>query len=85
MRKHMIGRFVDMADPSNSSVRGPSYNTEHKGRPAGKAEQSGRHIPSCTEKSTSSSRAASTLRGKGKGINAGRETADREREHNHYI
>jgi hypothetical protein len=79
----MIGRFVDMADPSNSSVRGPSYNTEHKGRPAGKAEQSGRRIPSCTEKSTSSSRAASTLRGKG--INAGRETADREREHNHYI
>jgi hypothetical protein len=72
MRKHMIDRFVDMADPSHSSVRAPSYNTEHKGRPVGKAEQSGRRIPSCTE--------ASTLRGKGKGKNARRERVEKERE-----
>jgi len=27
MRKHMIGRFFDIADPSHNNVRGPSYNT----------------------------------------------------------
>ncbi|KAH7843899.1 hypothetical protein Vadar_022071 [Vaccinium darrowii] len=74
MRKHMIDRFKDMADPSHSSVRAPSYNTDHGGRPVEKAEQSGRRISSCTEASTSRGK------GKGKGKNAGRERVEKERE-----
>ncbi|XP_058180055.1 uncharacterized protein LOC131298592 [Rhododendron vialii] len=35
MREHIIDRIIDMADPSCSTVRPPSYNTEHRGRPTG--------------------------------------------------
>ena len=42
MREHMIDRFFDMADPSQSTVRAPAYNTEHRGRPIGRDEQSRR-------------------------------------------
>ncbi|KAI8559749.1 hypothetical protein RHMOL_Rhmol04G0198500 [Rhododendron molle] len=51
-----------------STVRGPAYNTAHKGRPTDREEQSGRHIPSFTEASTSSSRVESRRRGRGTGV-----------------
>ncbi|KAI8538325.1 hypothetical protein RHMOL_Rhmol09G0093700 [Rhododendron molle] len=58
-----------MADPSRSTVRPPSYNTEHRGRPAGRDEQSTRRIPSFSEASTSGSRTATSrvrVRGRGR-------------------
>ncbi|XP_058185777.1 uncharacterized protein LOC131303002 [Rhododendron vialii] len=67
-REHMIDRIIDMRDPSQSTVRGPAYNTAHRGRPTGREEQSGRHIPSFTEASTSSSRVESRRRGRGEGV-----------------
>lgn len=89
MRSHMVSRFVDMADPSRSSIRGPSYNTAHGSRPMGKAEQSGRRSFSCTEgrpkgaeqsgRHSFSVAGTSTLRGKGRG--KGRQTR-RERTEN---
>ena len=60
MREQMIDRFFNMADPSQSTVRAPSYNTEHRGRPTGKDEQSRRRIPSFADISTSGSRATQT-------------------------
>ncbi|GFZ09653.1 hypothetical protein Acr_21g0002520 [Actinidia rufa] len=56
MREHMIDKFFDMADPSQSTVRAPAYNTEHKGRPIDRDEQRRRHIPSFEDASTSGSR-----------------------------
>ena len=38
MREHMIDKFFDMANPSQSAIRNPSYNIEHRGRPTGKDE-----------------------------------------------
>ncbi|XP_047335578.1 protein FAR-RED IMPAIRED RESPONSE 1-like [Impatiens glandulifera] len=72
MREQMIDRFFNIADPSQSTVRAPSYNTEHRGRPTGKDEQSKRRIPSFVDISTSSSRATQTnatsrKRGRGRG------------------
>ncbi|XP_058217409.1 protein FAR1-RELATED SEQUENCE 5-like [Rhododendron vialii] len=67
-REHMIDRIIDMTDPSQSTVRGPAYNTAHRGRPTGREEQSGRRIPSFTEISTSSSRIESGRRGRGDGV-----------------
>ncbi|KAI8535884.1 hypothetical protein RHMOL_Rhmol10G0209300 [Rhododendron molle] len=64
-REHMIDRIIDMTDPSQSTVRGPAYNTAHRGRPTGKEEQSGRRIPSFIEASTSSSGVESRRRGRG--------------------
>ena len=52
----MIDKFLDMADPSQSTVRVPSYNTEHRGRPTGRDEQRKCHIPSFGYASTSGSR-----------------------------
>ncbi|XP_047338814.1 uncharacterized protein LOC124942368 [Impatiens glandulifera] len=62
----------NIADPSQSTVRAPSYNTEHRGRPTGKDEQSKRRIPFFVDISTSSSRATQTnatsrKRGRGRG------------------
>ncbi|PKA60112.1 hypothetical protein AXF42_Ash009796 [Apostasia shenzhenica] len=72
MREHMIDRFFDMTDPSQSTVRAPSYKTEHRGRPTGKDEQSRRRIPSFTNLITSGSKvtqtnAMSRRRGRGRG------------------
>ncbi|XP_058208243.1 uncharacterized protein LOC131321257 [Rhododendron vialii] len=67
-REHMIDRIIDMTDPSQSTDRGPAYNTAHRGRPTGKEEQSGRRIPSFIEASTSSSRVESRRRGRGDGV-----------------
>ncbi|GFS32186.1 hypothetical protein Acr_00g0021210 [Actinidia rufa] len=50
-------------------VRAPAYNTEHRGRPIGKDEQSRRHIPSFEDASTSGSRITqptTTSRGRGR-------------------
>ncbi|GFZ21224.1 hypothetical protein Acr_29g0003860 [Actinidia rufa] len=58
-RDNMITRIIDMTDPSNSTIRSPAYNTEHRGRPAGKNEQSRRRIPSIPKSYTSGSRGAS--------------------------
>ncbi|XP_058183538.1 uncharacterized protein LOC131301332 [Rhododendron vialii] len=67
MREHIIGKFINMTDPSHSTVRPPSYNTEHRGRPVGRDEQSTRRIPSFSETSTSGSRTAtSQVRGRGR-------------------
>ncbi|XP_058217423.1 uncharacterized protein LOC131328499 [Rhododendron vialii] len=67
MREHIIDRIIDMADPSRSTIRPPSYNTEHRGRPTGRDEQSTRRIPSFSEASTSGSRTAtSRVRGRGR-------------------
>ncbi|XP_057461074.1 uncharacterized protein LOC130751474 [Actinidia eriantha] len=70
MREHMIDRFIDMADPSQSTVRAPSYNTEYRGRPKGRDEQSIRHSFSSFEHaSTSGSRSTqptATSRGRGR-------------------
>ncbi|KAI8560404.1 hypothetical protein RHMOL_Rhmol04G0252700 [Rhododendron molle] len=67
IREHIIDRIIDMADPSRSTVRPPSYNTEHRGRPVGKDEQSTHRIPSFLEASTSRSRTAtSRVRGRGR-------------------
>ncbi|XP_058217392.1 uncharacterized protein LOC131328467 [Rhododendron vialii] len=67
MREHIIDRFIDMADPSRSTVRPPSYKTEHRGRPAGRDEQSTRRISYSSEVSASGSRTAtSRVRGKGR-------------------
>ncbi|XP_057459246.1 uncharacterized protein LOC130749908 [Actinidia eriantha] len=60
-RDNMINRIIDMADPSNSTVRSPAYNTEYKGRPAGRNEQSKRRIPSILESYSSGSKGASNL------------------------
>ncbi|GFS42965.1 hypothetical protein Acr_00g0082820 [Actinidia rufa] len=69
MREHMIDRFIDMANPSQSTIRAPSYNTEHKGRPNVKDEQSRRHSFSSFEHaSTSGSRVTKpTSRSRGRG------------------
>ncbi|GFS36645.1 hypothetical protein Acr_00g0047190 [Actinidia rufa] len=56
MREHMIDKFFDMVDPSQSTVRAPMYNTEHRGRPIGRDEQNRRHIPSFEDASTSRAR-----------------------------
>ncbi|KAF7133230.1 hypothetical protein RHSIM_Rhsim09G0132800 [Rhododendron simsii] len=64
----MIDRIIDMTDPSQSTIRGPAYNTAHRGRPTGREEQSGRCIPSFTEALTSSSRVQSRRRGRGEGV-----------------
>ncbi|XP_058208118.1 uncharacterized protein LOC131321125 [Rhododendron vialii] len=40
MREHIIDRIIDMADPSRSTVRPPSYNTEHRGRPTASTSRS---------------------------------------------
>ncbi|PSS09569.1 Zinc finger SWIM domain-containing protein, partial [Actinidia chinensis var. chinensis] len=69
MREHMIDKFFDMADPSQSTVRAPAYNTEHRGRPIGRDEQSRRHIPSFEDASTAGSRITqqtTTSRGRGR-------------------
>ena len=69
MREHMIDRFIDMADPSQSTVRAPSYNTEHRGRPTGRDEQSRGRIPSFQDVSTSESRVTQSMamsRGRGR-------------------
>ncbi|XP_057465730.1 uncharacterized protein LOC130755352 [Actinidia eriantha] len=70
IREHMIDRFIDMADPSQSTVRAPSYNTEHRGRPKGKDEQSRRRSFSSFEyASTSGSRVTqpkATFQGRGR-------------------
>ncbi|CAM8915042.1 unnamed protein product [Rhodiola kirilowii] len=55
MRDHMIDRFLDMADPSQSTVRVPSYNIERKGRPSDKDERIRRRMPSFVDISTSGS------------------------------
>ena len=55
-RDNMINRIIDMTDPSHSTVRSPAYNTEHRGRPAGRNEQSRRRIPSILESYSSGSR-----------------------------
>ncbi|KAI8560152.1 hypothetical protein RHMOL_Rhmol04G0233700 [Rhododendron molle] len=47
-RESMMDRFLDMADPSRCTVRPPAYNTEHRGRPTGRDDQSRSHIPSFT-------------------------------------
>ena len=57
MREHMIDRFLDMADPTQSTVRAPSYNTEYRGRPKGRDEQSKSHMPSYGHASTAGSAA----------------------------
>ena len=72
MREHMIDWFFNMADPSQSTVRVPSYNTEHRGRPIGKDEQSRRRISSFADISTLGSKATQTnatsrRRGRGRG------------------
>ncbi|GFZ21804.1 hypothetical protein Acr_29g0009660 [Actinidia rufa] len=59
MRDNMITRIIDMTDPSHSTIRSPAYNTEHRGRPADKNEQSRRRIPSIPKSYTSGSRGAS--------------------------
>ncbi|GFZ20070.1 hypothetical protein Acr_28g0007750 [Actinidia rufa] len=59
MRDNIIIRIIDMTDPSHSTVRSPAYNTEQRGRPAGKNEQSRRRIPSILQSYTSGSRGAS--------------------------
>ena len=61
MREHMIDRFIDMADPSQSTVRAPSYNTEHRGRPTGRDEQSRGRIPSFQDVSTSGSKVTQSM------------------------
>ncbi|CAM8953518.1 unnamed protein product [Rhodiola kirilowii] len=55
MRDHMIDQFLDMADPSQSTVRVPSYNVERKGRPSDKDERNRRRMPSFVDISTSGS------------------------------
>ncbi|CAM8905633.1 unnamed protein product [Rhodiola kirilowii] len=55
MRDHMIDRFLDMADPSQSTVRVPSYNIERKGRPSDKDSRKRRRMPSFVDISTSGS------------------------------
>ncbi|PKA64569.1 hypothetical protein AXF42_Ash007315 [Apostasia shenzhenica] len=60
MREHMIDRFFDMADPSQSTVRAPSYKTKHRGRPTDKDEQSRRRIPSFADIITSGSKVTQT-------------------------
>ncbi|KAL9672397.1 hypothetical protein QQ045_028647 [Rhodiola kirilowii] len=55
MWDHMIDRFLDMADPSQSTVRVPSYNIERKGRPSDKDERIRRRMPSFVDISTSGS------------------------------
>ena len=59
MRHNMINMIIDMTDPSHSTVRSPTYNTEHRGRPVGKDDQSRRRIPSILESYTSESRGPS--------------------------
>ncbi|XP_057492975.1 uncharacterized protein LOC130778487 [Actinidia eriantha] len=54
----MINAIIDMTDPSHSTVRSLVYNMEHRGRPAGKNEQSRRRTP-ILESSTSESKGAS--------------------------
>ncbi|XP_057485845.1 uncharacterized protein LOC130772121 [Actinidia eriantha] len=70
IREHMIDRFINMADPSQSTVRAPSYNTEHRGRPKGKDEQSRRRsFLSFEYASTSGSRVTqpkATFQGRGR-------------------
>ncbi|XP_058211564.1 uncharacterized protein LOC131323736 [Rhododendron vialii] len=61
MREHIIDMIIDMADPSRSTVRPPSYN-KHRGRPIGRDEQSTRRIPSFLEASTSGSKTATSRR-----------------------
>ncbi|KAI8554431.1 hypothetical protein RHMOL_Rhmol05G0098400 [Rhododendron molle] len=56
-RESMMDRFLDMADPSRCTVRPPAYNTEHRGRPTVRDEQSRGRIPSFIV-STSESRAS---------------------------
>ncbi|XP_057512858.1 uncharacterized protein LOC130794936 [Actinidia eriantha] len=73
MREYMIDRFINMADPSQSTVRAPSYNMEHRGRSKGRDEQSRRHSFSSFEyASTSGSRVTqptTTSRGRrGRGL-----------------
>ncbi|KAI8572707.1 hypothetical protein RHMOL_Rhmol01G0220600 [Rhododendron molle] len=34
MREHIIDRIIDLVDPAHNTIRPPSYNTEHRGRPA---------------------------------------------------
>ncbi|GFZ15589.1 hypothetical protein Acr_24g0017790 [Actinidia rufa] len=58
-RDNMITRIIDMTDPSHNTIRSPAYNTEHRGRPTGKSEQSRRRIPSILQSYTSGSRGAS--------------------------
>ncbi|XP_058181194.1 uncharacterized protein LOC131299627 [Rhododendron vialii] len=65
-REYIIDKIIDMAGPSRSIVRPPSYNTKHRGRPVGRDEQSTRRIPSFSEASTSGSRIAIS-RGRGRG------------------
>ena len=70
MREHMIDRFLDMADLTQSTVRAPSYNTEHRGRPKGRDEQSRSHMPSYGDASTAGSAAIqpnARSRGRGRG------------------
>ncbi|GFY85661.1 hypothetical protein Acr_04g0003990 [Actinidia rufa] len=58
-----------MANPSQSTVRALAYNTEHRGRPIGRDEQSRRHITSFEDASTSGSRITqptTTSRGRGR-------------------
>ena len=56
MREHMIDRFFDMADPSQSIVRVPSYNIEHRGQLTSKDKQSRGRIPSFADASILGSR-----------------------------
>ena len=51
----MIDRFLDMTDPTQSTVRAPSYNIEHRGWPKGRDEQSKSHMPSYGDASTAGS------------------------------
>ncbi|XP_057510789.1 uncharacterized protein LOC130793166 [Actinidia eriantha] len=59
-----------MENPSQSTVRAPSYNTEHKGRPKGKDEQSRRHSFSSFEHASTSgfrvTKPTSRSRGRGR-------------------
>ena len=52
----MIDRFFDMENSSQSTVRAPAYNTEHRGRPIGRDEQNRCRISSFEDTSTSGSR-----------------------------
>ncbi|KAI8524323.1 hypothetical protein RHMOL_Rhmol13G0141600 [Rhododendron molle] len=69
-RESMIGRLLDMADPSRCTVRPLAYNTEYRGQPTGRDEQNRGRISSFTT-STSESRAScipTSRRSNGRGL-----------------
>ena len=66
MREHMIDRFFDMADPSQSTVRAPAYNTEHRGRPIGRDEQSRRPFEDASTSGSRVTQPTATSRGRGR-------------------